>query len=85
MAIFHMTVKIHGRSQGQSAVSCAAYRSGSMLYDEEMGKTYDYTRKKGVVYSKILLCQNAPGEYMDREKLWNSVMAVAFVLPSTTR
>ena len=76
MAIFHMTVKIHGRSHGQSAVSCAAYRSGTKLYDEELGITYDYTRKKGVVYSKILLCQNAPGEYMDREKLWNSVMAV---------
>lgn len=76
MAIFHMTVKIHGRSQGQSAVSCAAYRSGSKLYDEQLGRTYDYTRKKGVIHTEILLCRNAPEEYMDREKLWNSVMAV---------
>ena len=76
MAIFHMTVKIHGRSQGQSAVSCAAYRSGSKLYDEQLGRTYDYTHKKGVVHTEILLCRNAPEEFTDREKLWNSVMAV---------
>ena len=76
MAIYHMSVKIHGRSIGQSAVACAAYRSGSRLYDEELGKTYDYTKKKEVVFTQILLCKHAPAEYQDRGILWNSVMRV---------
>ena len=76
MAIYHMSVKIHGRSRGQSAVACAAYRSGSRLYDEELGKTYNYRKKKEVVFTQILLCANAPAEYQDRGVLWNSVMRV---------
>ena len=76
MAIYHMSVKIHRRSSGQSAVACEAYRSGSRLYDEELGKTYDYRKKKEVVFTQILLCANAPAEYQDREILWNSVMRV---------
>ena len=76
MAIYHMSVKIHGRSKGQSAVACAAYRAGERLYDEELRKTCDYGRKKEVVYKKILLCGNAPPEFADRETLWNSVMKV---------
>lgn len=71
-----MSVKMHGRSKGQSAIACAAYRSGEKLYDRELGITYDFTKKSGVVYSEILLCENAPEEYRDRETLWNAVMEI---------
>ena len=73
MAIYHCSIKIIGRSSGRSAVACAAYRSGSKLYDEELQKENDYTKKGGVVYSEIILPENAPAEFSDREKLWNSV------------
>jgi hypothetical protein len=73
MAIYHMSIKIGSRSKGQSAVAAAAYRSGEKLTDEETGLTSDYTRKEGVVFSEISLCENAPAEYANRETLWNAV------------
>ena len=73
MAIYHCTIKTGGRAAGQSAVAAAAYRSGEKLIDKETGIVSDYTRKGGVVHSEVSLCQNAPSEYGDREKLWNAV------------
>lgn len=73
MAIYHMSIKIGSKGKGQSAVAAAAYRSGEKLTDKETGLTSDYTRKGGVVFSEISLCENAPAEYADRETLWNAV------------
>ena len=73
MAIYHCSVKIGSRGKGQSAVAAAAYRSGEKLTDQETGLISDYTRKGGVVFSEISLCDNAPAEYSDREVLWNAV------------
>lgn len=68
--------KIGSRGKGQSAVAAAAYRSGQKLTDEELGAVSDYTRKSGVVYSEVSLCDNAPAEYINREILWNSVQTI---------
>ena len=73
MAIYHCSVKIGSRGKGQSAVAAAAYRSGEKLTDQETGLISDYTRKGGVVFSEISLCENAPAEYADRATLWNAV------------
>ena len=73
MAIYHCCVKIGSRGKGQSAVAAAAYRSGEKLTDQETGLISDYTRKGGVVFSEISICDNAPAEYVDREVLWNAV------------
>ena len=73
MAIYHMSIKIGSKSKGQSAVAAAAYRSGEKLTDKETGLTSDYTKKEGVVFSEISLCENAPSEYADRATLWNAV------------
>lgn len=73
MAIYHCTCKIIGRGQERSAVGAAAYRSGEKLYNEYDGIEHDYTKKGGVVYSEIMLCENAPKEYQDRQTLWNAV------------
>ena len=73
MAIYHLSVKIGSRGKGKSAVAAAAYRSGEKLTDKETGLTSDYTRKGGVVFSEIALCENAPAEYADRATLWNAV------------
>ena len=34
---------------------------------------HDYTRKRGIVHSEILLPSNAPADFQDRGTLWNSV------------
>lgn len=65
-----------GRTGGKSAVAASAYRSGEKLMDEETGLVHDFTRKGGVVLSEILLPENAPDEYADRQILWNAVQAV---------
>ena len=64
MAIYHLSIKIGSRGKGQSAIA-AAYRSGEKLTDTETGLISDYTRKGGVVFSEISLCENAPAEYSD--------------------
>ena len=35
--------------------------------------THDYTRKRGVVHTEILLPPHAPPSFSDRATLWNSV------------
>ena len=73
MAIYHCSIKIIKRSQGRSAVAAAAYRSGQKLTNEWDGVTHDYTKKRGIVYSEILLPAIAPPSFSDRSVLWNSV------------
>ena len=76
MAIYHCSIKIIGRSTGRSATSVAAYRTGVKIYDEELGESFDYSKKRGVAFSEVLLCDDAPKEFINREKLWNSVQAI---------
>ena len=76
MAIYHCSIKNISRSGGKSAVASASYRAGEKLEDRETGLTHDYTNKKEVAYSEIILCENAPKEYQDRATLWNAVEQV---------
>lgn len=76
LAIFHCSIKIISRSTGRSATSASAYRSANKIADEETGDVFDYTRKSGVKYSEIILCDNAPAEYSDRQTLWNAVQKI---------
>ena len=76
MAIYHCSIKIISRASGRSAVASAAYRSGEKLYNEETGLTHDFTHKEGVVLNEVILPENAPPEYHDREILWNAVQKV---------
>ena len=73
MAIYHCSCKVISRSNGSSAVGASAYRSGDKLTNEYDGVNHDYTRKDGVVYSEVMLCDNAKKEYQNRETLWNEV------------
>ena len=58
---------------GKSAVASAAYRSGEILTNDYDGVTHDFTRKRGIVHTEILLPPHAPPEFSDRSILWNSV------------
>ena len=75
MAIYHLHVKVIGRKSGSSAVASAAYRSGSRLRDERLERCHDFSGKRGVVHSEVLLPENAPKAWSDRERLWNDVEA----------
>jgi len=75
MAIYHLHVKVIGRKAGSSAVASAAYRSGSRLRDERLDRSHDFSGKRGVVHSQVMLPENAPQAWSDRERLWNDVEA----------
>ena len=68
MAIFHYTVKIVGRSKGKSIISASAYLNGDVMKNEETGRISYYTSKREVVYTSLMMCENAPQE-------WQSVPA----------
>jgi len=76
VAIFHMDIKIITKSKGKSAVASSAYISGESIKNEYDGITHNYTRKKGVVHSEVMLPSHAPREYLNRSILWNSVEKV---------
>lgn len=63
MAIFHLTVKIVGRSKGKSIIAASAYLNGTVMKDMETRRTSYYTSKSEVVYSSLMMCQNAPPEW----------------------
>ncbi|TIO99893.1 MAG: Ti-type conjugative transfer relaxase TraA, partial [Mesorhizobium sp.] len=53
----------------------AAYRSASRLRDERIERTHDFSAKRGVVHSEVMLPENAPRAWSDHERLWNDVEA----------
>ena len=86
MGIYHLHLQNISRGSGRSAIGAAAYRSAEKLravekaayragleLKDEDEQTYDYTQKGGVVHKEIILPENAPPEYKDRETLWNAV------------
>jgi Ti-type conjugative transfer relaxase TraA len=75
MAIYHLHVKVIGRKSGSNAVASAAYRSGSRLHDERLDRDQDFSAKRGVVHSEVMLPENAPEAWSERERLWNDVEA----------
>lgn len=75
MAIYHLHVKVIGRKAGSSAVASAAYRSASRLRDDRLERNHDFSNKRGVVHSEVMLPEDAPEQWRDRERLWNDVEA----------
>ena len=45
------------------------------LRDERLGREQDFSAKRGVVHSEVILPENAPQAWSDRERLWNAVEA----------
>lgn len=73
MAIFHMSAQTISRGKGHSSVAAAAYRHGQKLTDEFTGEIHDYSKKKGVSDSIILLPKNADRNFLKPEYLWNTI------------
>lgn len=72
----HLQAKLVQRSKQQSAVAAAAYRSGTKLTDNRVGKVFDYTRRQAIERTRILSPSYAPEWVSDRNTLWNTVEAV---------
>ncbi|MCF3948363.1 Ti-type conjugative transfer relaxase TraA [Acidiphilium iwatense] len=75
MAIYHLHIKVIGRKAGSSAVASAAYRSASRLRDDRLERNHDFSNKRGVIHSEVMLPEDAPEQWSDRERLWNDVEA----------
>jgi hypothetical protein len=73
MAIYHLSFKFVSRGQGRSAVSASAYRAGEKLHNEYDGLTHNFTKKRGISHTEIILPENAPIEFSDRSTFWNAV------------
>ncbi|MFP3011437.1 MAG: MobA/MobL family protein [Rickettsia sp.] len=83
MATYHFHSSCIQRSKGQNAVASVAYLAASKLVykmiDKESGEnisiTYDFSKKQGVVYSKIFVPEGFEDVawLQDREQLWNKV------------
>jgi ATP-dependent exoDNAse (exonuclease V) alpha subunit len=84
MAIYHFTLKNISRGTGRNIISAAAYRRAAKFFDEEEGKTWNYSNKPHIIHREILVPANAPlwakeytsvGEQSNElaEKLWNKV------------
>lgn len=71
MAIYHMHVNAFRRKEGRSATAAAAYRAGEKIVDERTGVEHDYTRKKDVLGTALLLPGGASKEA--RDEFWNRV------------
>ena len=69
MAIYHLSAKPVQRSKGRSVTAAIAYRAGCVIEDKRTGLKHDYTKKKGVIFSEIIVPDgiNKP----DRNELWN--------------
>jgi ATP-dependent exoDNAse (exonuclease V) alpha subunit len=76
MAIYHLSVKPVSRGGGRSATAASAYRAAELVHDHTTGQTFDYSRKRGVEHSEIVLPTAAAKRDInwarDREALWNA-------------
>jgi hypothetical protein len=76
MAIFHLSTKPVSRSQGRSAPAAAAYRAGAKVQDLATRQVFDYSRKRGIEHSEIVLSTDAARRDInwarDRQALWNA-------------
>jgi len=68
MAIYRLSVSHITRPH--SALHAAAYRGGHLIeYNEN---TYDYTHRRDIIETGIILPENAPCEYKDPRVLWGA-------------
>jgi Ti-type conjugative transfer relaxase TraA len=76
MAIYHLAMKPISRGGGRSAVAAAAYRAAQKLTNERDGLTHDFTHRRGVEHTEIVLPEGVEAEWApDRSTLWNRAEA----------
>ncbi|GHU51886.1 hypothetical protein AGMMS49975_06600 [Clostridia bacterium] len=76
MAIYHNNIKAVSRGSPRSVIAISAYINRGKMHDELSGLTYDYSKRTDLVYSEVMLCDNAPENYKDNRVLWAEVNRV---------
>jgi MobA/MobL family len=72
LASHHLSAKVISRGDGRSACAAAAYRHGEKIEDARQGLTFDFTRKRGVLHSELVMPASAEGWTPTRAALWNA-------------
>ncbi|MHB1671505.1 MAG: MobA/MobL family protein [Acidiferrobacter sp.] len=54
-------------------VARAAYDGRRRLYDRARARSYDFSRRPGLVWSELTLPAGVPGDWIDPERLWNAM------------
>src|SRR6202012_1193824 len=76
MAIYHLSMKPIARSGGRSAVAAAAYRASQKLTNERDGQTHDFTARRGVEHTEIVVPEGVHAKgAQDRPRLCNGAGA----------
>jgi len=70
--MYHLSVKPISRASGRSVTAAAAYRAGAEVIDQRTGEVHDYTRKRDVEFTEIVLPAGAPAWATDRSELWSA-------------
>lgn len=74
MALFLFSAGLVSRKSknDRAGIEAAVYQSGQPIRDRCDGKVYSHERND-VYHAEILLADNAPPEFLDRETFWNAV------------
>lgn len=73
MAIYSLNISNVSRGAGSSSLATLSYISGQKIYDERLGKTYNYGRKQRIVQTGTMLPEGAPFEFTNPETMFNSI------------
>jgi hypothetical protein len=77
VAKYFLLVKVFSRAKGSRVTRAAAYRAGERIRDERTSESYNYSDRKDIVHSEIILPDGvAPSADIEwarnRAKLWNA-------------
>lgn len=73
MAIFGLNVKPISRLRGESAAKTAAYILRENVYDPYQKKTHYYSQGKDIIYSKIMIPEEAPRQFSELGTLLKTI------------
>lgn len=73
MAIFGLNVKTISRLRGESAAKTAAYILRENVYDPYQKKTHYYSQVKDLMYSEILIPEEAPRQFRELGTLLKTI------------
>jgi hypothetical protein len=77
VAKYFLLVKVFSRAKGSRVTRAAAYRAGERIHDDRTSESYNYSDRKDIVHSEIILPEGvAQGTDIEwarnRAKLWNA-------------
>lgn len=75
MAIYHLSARIIGRSTGRSVVATAAWQNACRLRDDRLGRISDFTGKRAVAFSAVMIPPGVSSDCEQRDRLWNLIEA----------